>query len=115
MNDFDLDSKLKSVPLPERSQDYWDNFPAQVRWQLRRTAPQPEACESWPRFAWGMGIGLACLVTGLFMLGQPWKAASSAVFKKETAIRQQIAAMPNHFRAFIADENGLHFLIAEKE
>ena len=102
MNDFDLDAKLKSVPLPERPAEYWENFPTRVRWQLRRTATQPEARESWqPHFGWGFGIGFACLVVSLFMLSQPLKAATSAVIKKEMHIRQQIAALPNHFRAFI--------------
>jgi hypothetical protein len=116
MNDFDLNAKLKGVPLPERAEDYWENFPAQVRRQLRRATPPPEVCESWrPRFAWNLGAGFACLAIGLFMIGQPLKAASRIVSQKEKLISQQLAALPHYFRAFIADENGLHYLVAEKE
>jgi len=116
MKDFDLDAKLKSVPLPERSEDYWENFPAQVRWQLRRTAPQQEVRESWlPRFTWGMGVGFACLVISLLVLGQPLKAASCAIFKNERIIRQHLAELPNHLRIFMADEHGLHYLVADVE
>jgi hypothetical protein len=116
MNDFELESKLKSVPLPERSEDYWDNFPSQVRWRLRRTAPKQEVIESWfPPFAWKMGIGFVCLVVGLLVLNQPMKAASCAIFKNERIIRQQLAELPTHLRILMADEHGLHYLVAEKQ
>ena len=116
MNDFELESKLKGVPLPERSEDYWENFPARVRWRLRRTAPKQEVSESWfPRFAWKMGVGFACLVIGLFVLNQPLKAASCAIFKNERIIRQQLAELPTHLRILMADEHGLHSLVAEKQ
>jgi len=115
MNNFELESKLKSVPLPARSEDYWQNFPSQVRWQLCRTALKREVSESWfPRFAWRMGVGFACLVTGLLVLNQPLKAASCAIFKNEQIIRQQLAELPIHLRILMADEHGLHYLVAEK-
>jgi hypothetical protein len=116
MNDFDLDAQLKSVPLPERPEEYWNDFPARVRWQLPRTAPQPEAGESWlPRFAWSFGTGLACLLVGLLVLNQPLKMFSRAIFQKEQFVRHQLAALPDHLRVLMADEHGLHYLIAEKE
>jgi hypothetical protein len=114
MTDFELESKLKGVPLPERSEDYWENFPPQVRWRLHRTASKLELRESWfPRFAWRMGVGFACLVIGLLVLNQPLKAASCAVFKNEKIIRQQLAELPSHLRVLMADEHGLHYLVAE--
>jgi hypothetical protein len=116
MNDSDLDSKLKGVPLPERPEDYWENFPSQVRWQLRRAAPEPRLNESWrPRLVWKMSASLASLVIGLLVLGQPLKAASSAIFQKEQFVRQQLAAIPGHLRVLMADEHGLHYLVADKE
>jgi hypothetical protein len=116
MNDFELESKLKGVSLPERSEDYWENFPAHVRRQLPRTAPKQKVGESWfPRFAWRMGIGFACLAIGLFVFNQPLKAASGAIFKNEKIIRQQLAELPIHLRILMADEHGLHYLVAEKQ
>jgi hypothetical protein len=116
MNDFDLNAKLKSVPLPERSEEYWEDFPAQVRFQLRRAAPPQEIRESWlPQLAWKAGVGLACLVVGLLVLSQPLKAASCALFQKERVVRQQLAAIPSHLQVLMADEHGLHYLVAEKE
>ncbi|MGA2871257.1 MAG: hypothetical protein ABSF34_19105, partial [Verrucomicrobiota bacterium] len=43
------------------------------------------------------------------------KAASTAVFQKERTMRQQLAALPRHLRILMADEHGLHYLIADKE
>ena len=116
MNDFELESKLKSVPLPERSEDYWEDFPARVGVQLRRNVLKQAGSESWfPRFAWRMEVGFACLVIGLLVLNQPLKAASCAIFKNERIIRQQLAELPAHLRILMADEHGLHYLVAEKQ
>ncbi len=82
MNDFDLEARLKSVPLPRRPDEYWEDFPSQVRRQLNRTAPELEARENQlPQFAWKMGMGFACLVIGLLVLNQPLKAATSTLSK----------------------------------
>ena len=116
MTDFDLETKLKAVLLPERPEDYWEHFPSQVRRQLDRTVPNSEARKTLvPQFAWKMGIGFACLAIGLLVLGQPLKTAAGVIFKNERTIRQQLAQLPGHLRIFMADEHGLHYLIAEKE
>ncbi|HEY5233394.1 MAG TPA: hypothetical protein VIK35_07675 [Verrucomicrobiae bacterium] len=116
MNDFELQSKLKTVPLPERTEEYWEDFPARVRVELRRTAPREDLTEhGLPQFAWRLGASFACLVIGLFVLGQPLKAASNTIFKNERTIRCQLAELPHHLRVLMADEHGLHYLVAEKQ
>jgi len=116
MNNSDLDAKLKSVPLPDRPADYWEHFPAQVRWQLRRAASPQPICERWlPTFAWKFGVSFAGLVVGLLVFSQPLNAVSCAIFQKEQFVRQQLTALPGHLRVLMADEHGLHYLIAEKE
>ena len=83
MNDLELQAKLKSVPVPERSQDYWEDFPTKVRWQLRRAGPRHEVRESWQSgFVWGIGVSLACGVIGLLVLHQPLRAAGGAIIQK---------------------------------
>ena len=116
MNDTDLNATLKSVHVPGRPEDYWENFPSQVRFQLRQAASSQEIQESrLPRFAWKMGVSFACLIVGLLVLSQPLKAASSAIFQKGQFVRLQLAALPSHLRVLMADEHGLHYLVAEKE
>jgi hypothetical protein len=116
MNDFELESKLKSVPLPERSEDYWENFPARVRRQMRRTTAAPGIRENrLPQFAWKMSAGFACLVVGLFVLNQPLKAASGAIFNKERTFRRELTQLPDHLRMFMQDEHGMYYLVAGQE
>jgi hypothetical protein len=116
MKDFDLDAKLKSVRVPERPKEYWENFPAQVRFQLRHPAPSQEIRAAWlPPFAWKLGVSLAGLVVGLLVLSQPLKAATGAIFQKEQFVRRQLTALPGHLRVLITDEHGLHYLVADKE
>jgi hypothetical protein len=116
MNDFDLEARLKNVPLPQRPDEYWEDFPSRVRRQLNRTAPGLEAHENrLSQFSWKMGMGFACLIIGLFVLNQPLKAATCAIVKNERIIRQQLTQLPCHLRVLMADEHGLHYLIAEKE
>jgi hypothetical protein len=116
MNDFELESKLKSVPLPERPEDYWENFPAQVRRQMRRTASGQTMRENrQPQFAWKMSIGFACFIIGLLILGQPLKAASGAIFNKERMFRCELAQLPDHLRVFMQDDHGMNYLIADQQ
>lgn len=116
MNDFELDAKLKSVCPPERSKEYWNDFPSRVRWQLPRSASLPELRESWlPSFIWKFGWSFAGLLAGLLIFDQPLKAASCAISQKEQFIRQQLAELPGHLRLLMANEHGLHYLIVEPE
>jgi hypothetical protein len=116
MNLADLEARLKSVRVPERAEEYWNDFPARVRGQLCRRAPVAELRVSWlPQLAWSLGAGFAGLVIGLLVLSQPLERASHALFQKEQFVRQQLAMLPSHLRVLMADEHGLHYLIAEKE
>jgi len=108
MNDFELKSKLKSVHVPERSEDYWEDFPSQVRMNLRRAEFAPRKT-LWPRLAWAGGLAFGCLF--LVMTLAPIHFA----LKNEKVIRREIAELPQHLRVLMADEHGLHYLVAEKE
>jgi hypothetical protein len=111
MNDFELASKLKRVPLPERSPDYWENFPSQVRANLRH-APIELAPRNLllSQLAWCGGFALAC---ALFVLAL-WPSYN-VLLKKERTFRHQLAELPTHLRVLMSDEHGLHYLVAGKE
>jgi len=109
MNDRDLKSILKTVPVPERDAEYWDDFPSRVRVQLRpavQPAPRPLI---WPRLAWAGG--LACVGLFLFLTILP----VHFFLKNEKTFRRQMAELPRQLQTFMADEHGMHYLIAEKE
>jgi hypothetical protein len=116
MNDFDLDAKLKSVPLPERPENYWENFPSQVRVNLPRASMRPAAENLWlSRLAWAGGLAL-CLIFGIWCAEfQPLKTASIAISKKETHVRRELAQFQTKLHVLMRDEHGMHYLIADKD
>ncbi len=110
MTDFELESKLKSVPLPARPPEYWDQFPAQVRAGLRH-APVEFAARSsrLPTLAWRAGFALACVILAL----AAWPAFQSAL-QNERTFRREVAQLPGHLRVIMQDEHGLHYLVADQ-
>lgn len=106
MNDLELESKLKSVRVPERTEEYWDDFPSRVRVQLPRTVAPERARARWmPQWAWNSSWALACLTFCLVF----WP-----VLKNERALYRQAARMPNQLRLLMADEHGMQYLVAER-
>jgi hypothetical protein len=111
MNDFELESKLKSIRVPARPEDYWENFPAQVRTNFRRAhmeiAPRNFRL---PRLAWSSGFALACLIFTLSL----WPSVH-VLLQGEKTFRRELAQLPNHLRTFMADEHGMHYLVADQQ
>ena len=116
MNNFELESKLKGVPLPERPENYWENFPMQVRLNLRRAALRPTPKNSWPpRIAWAGGFALV-LIFGIWCAQfKPLKITAVTISKNEKYFRLQFAQFETKLHVFMQDEHGMHHLIAEKE
>lgn len=111
MNDFELESKLKSVPLPARTEEYWENFPAQVRANFRHAPVKFAPRNFWlPRLAWSGGFALACLIFTLSF----WPSVH-VFLQGEKTFRRELAQLPNHLRTFMADEHGMHYLVADQQ
>jgi hypothetical protein len=111
MNDFELESKLKTARVPARSEDYWENFPASVRLQLRHAPVELAPRNFWlPRLAWSGGFAAACLVFTLSL----WPSVR-VVLQGEKTFRRELAQLPNHLRTFMADEHGMHYLVADQQ
>jgi hypothetical protein len=83
MNDFDLESRLRELGAPERSDEYWDDFPSRIRAQLRRRQPMLEPRrEGFSSLAWPLRwIGFATTAALIFVCVQlhPLRALSAAV------------------------------------
>ena len=115
MNDFELESMLKNLPVPERSRRYWNDFPAQVRAQLQsQPAPAPAARPSFSSLFWRFTLGSACLATTCLALNQPLHQLSVAVAQNEINLSYQIQVFPRHLHALMACDHGLHYLVANK-
>jgi hypothetical protein len=115
MKDFDLESKLKSVPVPERSDDYWEGFPSQVRRQLRQPRTESVTHESWlPRLAWATGcaLGLALIFTCVQV--HPLKTVSFVIAKQQMHFHRQLARLDAGLHVLMQDQHGMSYLVAEK-
>jgi hypothetical protein len=114
MNDFDLESKLKSVRVPERSDEYWDDFPARVRMQLGRErgvfTPRP----AWrPRLAWAGGLALTVAVLSVCLDFHLVKAVSVAIDRHEGRLHAQLARLDAGLHKLVLNTDGMGYLLSE--
>lgn len=115
MNDQELQAKLKGIPVPERPGEYWQDFPARVTRQLRRpAAPESSNAGAFSHFLGQLAAGAACLFLCLAVLNQPLRSASAAMRQKEIALRHELNMFPKHLQILMADEHGMHYLVADK-
>jgi hypothetical protein len=114
MNDFELESKLKNVPMPERTESYWENFPAQVRANLRRAAMKPVAESFWlPRLAWSGGFALAVALVFVCLQFHPLQTASAAMAKQERHFHMQLAQLDTGLHTLMLNTHGMGYLLGE--
>ena len=114
MNNSDLDAKLKIIRVPERTEEYWNNFPSQVRVSLHRTAPAfvPQN----PRrsgFLWAGGWAVAMALVFVCLQFHPLKTASNAITKNERHIRTQLAQLDAGLHVLMFNPHGMGYLLAE--
>jgi len=114
MNDFELASRLKSVRTPERTEEYWNDFPARVRVQLRR---EPSVFSPhrvwWPRLKLAGSLALAL---GLMWFGErfhPLQTASAAITRQSHDLRGEIARLETGLRLVAFNPHGMSYLLAE--
>lgn len=114
MNNFELEQKLKSVRVPERPDDYWEDFPARIRVQLRRAPVPAEPRRVWqPRLAWAGGFALAVALLLVEIEVQPIHAFSLAINKQKQNFHAQLARMDSGLHKLILNTGGMGYLLAE--
>jgi hypothetical protein len=119
MNHFDLESKIKSIRVPERDGEFWQTLPervlAQAQAQSAREQRSPASHFHYSLFAiLNSKFMLACLVAGfcLWQSRMP-QAISYKLLKDEREVRQALAQWPGHLDTLMRDEHGLHNLIQD--
>jgi hypothetical protein len=111
MNDFELESKLKAIPVPAREEEYWQDFPRRVRLQLGRSiVAKPPPARLLPQWAWSGGLALACAVLSLLL----WPVFHAALLD-EQALKKDAARLPKQLHLLMADEHGMQYLVAERD
>ena len=112
MNDFDLEAKLKSVPMPERGEEYWEHFPTRVRmnWQRSRRESPARAARS-PRLAWAGGLALVLVIGVLCVHFVVLQNASRAVTRHEKHLRTQLARLDTGLHVLMFNPHGMGYLL----
>lgn len=114
MNDLDLESRLKSVPVPERSEAYWDDFPARVRVQLRRESHGFATQNVWrPRLSWAAGMALALALVWIGERFHPLQTASDAITKHEQQFKVQVTRLKVGMQTLVFNPRGMGYLLTE--
>jgi hypothetical protein len=114
MNDQELESRLKSIRLPERSEEYWDDFPARVRVQLRRSEPV-----SVTQSVWGRRLKLAgtfALALGLMWFGErfhPLQTTSDLITRQSHALQAEMVQLQNGLNLVAFNPHGMGYLLGE--
>jgi hypothetical protein len=117
MKRFDLDTELKSAHIPERGEEYWENFPRRVTSELRTTEPQAVA----PRallhvMAWGGGIAFACLALGLTLgFSSAPRMISCAMLHNKQEIRTTLTQFSERLETLMQNEHGMEWLLADQQ
>lgn len=117
MKDSELEKMLRQARVPERSAEYWDDFPRRA---LSKSRLRPEARSVpegvWlPRIAWGLGVAFACLVIGLFIQRLPGtkEVDAFALLRDQKLLREVLTMFPNRVRAIQQDEHGVRLVLSE--
>jgi hypothetical protein len=114
MNDFELESKLKSVRVPERPAEYWTDFPSRVRVQLPHERREFwEQNSSHPHLAWAAGFALAVAMAFVCVRLDPLRSASAAIVQQEKNFHTQVARLDAGLHALVLNMHGMDNLLYE--
>ena len=129
MNDSELKDRLSSVPVPERSSHYWDEFPKRVMFEIQRRETTVQEAEPSILMAppWWFALlskrvlsasaALICVALA-FVLGVRQERQTAAgerqLVEAQKCYREIEALFPNQVRALVFDKQGMHLVLAEQ-
>jgi hypothetical protein len=114
MNDFELESKLKSVRVPERSEEYWNDFSSRVRVQLPSVHREFVPHSAWrPRLAWAGGLALAVALVFACVQFHPIRTVSLAITKQQQQFHTQLARLDVGLHKLMLNTDGMGYLLTE--
>jgi hypothetical protein len=114
MKDFELESKLKSARVPERPEDYWNDFPSRVRVQLPRERREFATQRTWrPRLAWAGGFALAVALVFVCVQFHPAQTLSLAVEKQQQQFHARLARLDAGLHRLMLNTDGMGYLLTE--
>jgi len=120
MKEFDLESKIKSVRVPERDGEFWQTLPQRVLAKARAaSAPDSHAFPSSSLHSSLFTIlnskFIMAVLVAAFCLWQSRlpQAVSHRLLQDERQMRQALAQLPGRLDTLMQDEHGLHSLVQD--
>jgi hypothetical protein len=116
MNDFELKQKLAAAPVPERPEEYWQDFPGRVRRQLPRQPGAAAPERTWlfrPAWAGGVALALALVFAGVHY--RPLPKAAAAINQHEKQLYAQLERLDAGLHRLMLNTDGVGYLLAEAE
>jgi hypothetical protein len=114
MNNSDLEAKLRSVPVPARTKEYWDDFPVRVRVQLHRRSPEASGRAAGPaRFAWATSIAFSVTLILICAQHNPLRAASAAWEERQQGWEMKLARLDAGLHRLMLNTDGMGYLLAD--
>jgi len=113
MNDSELESLLRSSRVPERPNEYWDDFAARVTSQALRPRrhDDPQTKEPWlAALAWGSALVTAWVVLG-FAIGRSDPEAGAGLSHCWQTVRAEMGAASTNVFALMENDQGLPRLL----
>lgn len=116
MNDFELESKLKGVCVPERSDEYWNDFPSRIRVRLHREQAGFAPRQVWrTRLTWVSNFALTAVVLLVCMQYHPLRSATTAIIKRERCFHAQIARLDGGLHRLMLNTDGMGYLLMDAD
>jgi hypothetical protein len=133
MKNSELDKILKSAGVPQKSMDFWQQFPKKVLTQVRRLGGGGDACvaeraTTGARRTWAsvfpvklrlpaVGFALACAVVAWLVISRTNPKAvtgETQIAQARQYYREIKLLFPNQLRGIVFDQQGAHLLLAEQ-
>jgi hypothetical protein len=121
MNDQELESLLKSAPLPERPPEFWEQLPqritAKIHWQMQRPTSLPTGPRTFAWWQWALGAGMVMVVGAVVFLFRPEPkshGSADAFAAADKCYRETETLFPNQIQSIVFDEAGPHIVLSEK-
>src|SRR5213596_2156890 len=127
MNQHELDQLLREIPLPDRSDSYWKEFPTAVVRRIQSDEPRavPRTPESGEpvvsrrrrRWLYSMALPAAAAVALLFVI--PWKRPATPTPNDEqlqalrVCYRQVAELFPRQLEAVVLGPDGAQIQLSE--
>jgi hypothetical protein len=131
MRNDELESLLKSVPAPERSNEYWETFPGRVQTKIdqRPNRAAGASIRTWSfedspysllsRLRIGAVAGLAFTCLALLLTSIFWHTSKPMATPEQIAaagkyFREIEALFPHQLQAIAFDRSGAHMILSDQ-